>query len=295
MSDSFADLWSSTAPARPVPQKLGSATSTSSRNDINRPKNDVFSLLSSAASSAPVSRPITPSIAGQASKTAPKPISGGGDVFSSLLSGSLGGISNNSTNLTMAERAAKVAKEREQRAQQTASAAPVASAWAGLDSLAKPTSYSSVKHASSSPLPVDDWIFDSPAPRAAAASIKPPSPALVEEDWGLGDFSSAPSTSGQSQQHRPLPSSSPNPSHSQNIWDIDQTAVSNRPASRKASTPTPPPRREANPEEDFDFGDGAVGLLDSQDQSDDEDILGILGKPASKRLPVTVRHQFLSS
>ena len=130
MSDSFADLWNSTAPIKPTqaqqPRTLGSITPAVAGQQ-RKPQNDVFSMLA-ATGSATSSRPITPSYSPQpvqksaslgtttpangGPKQVQKAASGSGDVFSDLLGGTIAS-STNTANMTIAERAA-LAKKREQ-------------------------------------------------------------------------------------------------------------------------------------------------------------------------------------
>src|SRR5262245_21972935 len=140
MADSFADLWNSSAPAKPaLPlQKLG----TPNPQPAHRPKQDVFSMLSSAGSSASNSRSISPSITAQrASPKPPATSNGNGDPFGSLLSGTLASSANNA-KLTIAERAAQAERDRlANMHRQVHAVKKEASAWDGLDSLGalKPT------------------------------------------------------------------------------------------------------------------------------------------------------------
>lgn len=286
MSDSFADLWNSTAPTKPTPppQKLGSISQQSSHLGVRRPQNDVFSMLSSAGSSAPNSRPITPSMS-SAKPAATAKSARSGDAFSTLLAGSIGAQSNNSANMTIAERAAKVERERREmllRSQQNAAKAPTMSAWDGLDTLAQRSSPASLKPstASTSNLVDDDWGFGAAAAAStsnAAPKAKPVSaPTVDDDDWGLGDFASAPSTSKPAKAPPPARQAS---AKSQAIWDLDEFS--------EVASDTPPPRarqRSDSPGEDFDFGNREDRLLDN-DENDEDDILGVLSKPVPKHPP----------
>ncbi|KAG1727806.1 hypothetical protein EDB19DRAFT_174294 [Suillus lakei] len=105
MSDSFADLWSSSAQSNPTsPQILGAAKP---RPSIPQRSQDAFSMLSA---SQPTSRTHSPQVTGTTTQPRnPVPAGGprNGDAFSSLFSGSLAdGRNNNASNMTMAERAA---------------------------------------------------------------------------------------------------------------------------------------------------------------------------------------------
>src|SRR5580698_1594672 len=116
MSDSFADLWSSSLPPSskptPAPNKLGNI-SAQGPPQRRRPQYDAFTLL--ASSSAPNSRPITPSSITSTVQTNLKPTTpsnrnGGGDPFGALLSDSLPST-NNALKMTIAERAAQAERE----------------------------------------------------------------------------------------------------------------------------------------------------------------------------------------
>ncbi|KAF8872271.1 hypothetical protein BD779DRAFT_1573431, partial [Infundibulicybe gibba] len=145
MSDSFADLWNSTAPSTTKPaakqtNTLGAPLSAQHRRAPQ--KQDVFALLSASGSGSSTpstrSRPITPllqptSTGGAKQKTN----SAGGDAFSSLFSGTPLNGAGRGGNMTIAERAAKVEEERRARyVQSQQRAKPVESTWDGLDTLA---------------------------------------------------------------------------------------------------------------------------------------------------------------
>ncbi|KAI0722509.1 hypothetical protein C8Q76DRAFT_766779 [Earliella scabrosa] len=288
MSDAFADLWSSTGASKPAepPRKLGAMAAAAPLQAAapRRPQNDVFSLLAAGGSSSSVnSRSGTPARSAALGPSAPaRPVqkspSGGagaptgtglgGDAFSGLLSGSLSGAqSSTNANLTMAQRAALAQKEKQQRAQ-TAHAAPasqVSSAWAGLDALGGSSATSHTPTSTHDPL--DDFGFGSFTSAAAPArpSSKSPQPAPpADDDWGLGDFSSPAAP--------PAPSVKPAPAS--DLLGLDDYAPAS--TSRKSS---PIPQRSTTPG-DFDFGDREDGLLGNQ--SDEDDILGDLGKPVEQ-------------
>ncbi|KAK0447672.1 hypothetical protein EV421DRAFT_1901042 [Armillaria borealis] len=261
MSDSFADLWSSTVPStKPAPQKLGSHSPMSSQG-VRRTQNDVFSLLSSAGSSAPGSRSMTPA-SRTVSSPGPPPTSSAssGDAFSGLLSGTL--ASKPASQMTIAERAAKAERERMEKLQHSQRAAPVqtSSAWDGLDSLGQKSSPAVVSTSQSS-FSDDDWGFgtparDTPQPAASAAAAVDD-----DDDWGLSDFGAS--------TRQPQPAT-----HAQNIWDMDQTL------NKEPFRP-----RTDSPSNDFDFGDREDQLLGFH--AHDDDILGELGRPvdAAPRRP----------
>ncbi|KAK0443962.1 uncharacterized protein EV420DRAFT_1017761 [Desarmillaria tabescens] len=257
MSDSFADLWSSTAPStKPAPQKLGSYSSVSNQG-VRQTQNDIFSMLSSAGSSAPGSRSMTPA-SRTVSPPGPPPSNpaSSGDAFSGLLSGTL--ASKPPSQMTIAERAAEAERERMEKLQQSHRAAPIqtSSAWEGLDSLGQKSSPSVVSTSQS--FSDDDWGFGTSSP----GTSKPAASTAVadDDDWGLADF--GPSTK-QSQKSSPKPAT-----RTQNIWDMD-------------SNQEPFRRGTDSPSNDFDFGDHEDELLGSHAQGTayDDDILGELGRP----------------
>ncbi|KAJ6521342.1 hypothetical protein DFH09DRAFT_1425006 [Mycena vulgaris] len=249
MSDSFADLWNTTAPSKPTPQKLGSPA-PQINNAARRPQNDVFSMLSSASSPAH-SRPITPNTRPAAQQRPSQSSAGGGDAFSSLLGGTIGSNGNGTANMTIAERAKRVEMERLRKANAPPVVSTTVSAWDGLDTLAAGPS-SSTSQTPGAGLLDDDWGFGA-APAPAARS---PAPAVVvdeEDDWGLGLASAA---------APPPPKSTAQPPKAQALWDHLDDFASSKPS---------PPARFASPTTDFDFGN----------REDDFDILGDLGKPVS--------------
>ncbi|RDB20082.1 UBA domain-containing protein 7 [Hypsizygus marmoreus] len=264
MSDSFADLWNSTAPSKPQqpPQRLGSIT-PGNTSLPTRPKQDVFSLLSSAASSTPNSRPITPSTTGYNSSqqrlTTPNPItkptsSSGGDAFSGLLSGSLS-TANGSARMTIAERAAEVERQKleslRRHHQHVKTQAP--SAWDGLDTLVKSTTPVPAQPSAVATNLDDDWGFDSllsQEPATQPDTIKPTPPPV---DYWTGNLPTAP-------DH--LITSQP--------WGST--------ASSSSQSPPLPERKRSDSPGDFDFGNREDALLDD-DSNDEDDILGALSKP----------------
>ncbi|KAK0207123.1 hypothetical protein DFS33DRAFT_645891 [Desarmillaria ectypa] len=258
MSDSFADLWSSTVPStKPAPQKLGSYSSMSSQG-TRRAQNDVFSMLSSAGSSAPGSRSMTPA-SRTVSPPGPPPTSSASseDAFSGLLSGAL--ASKPASQMTIAERAAKAERERMEKLQQSQKIAPIqtSSAWDGLDSLGQKSSPAVVSTSQS--FSNDDWGFNTSTPGASKPAAS--AAAVDDDDWGLYDFGVS---TKQSQKSSPKPATP-----AQNIWDMDSNEVPFR-------------RGTDSPSNDFDFGEHEDELLGFHAQSKvhDDDILGELGRPA---------------
>ncbi|KAJ7202862.1 hypothetical protein GGX14DRAFT_653217 [Mycena pura] len=252
MSDAFADLWKSTAPAKPAPQKLGSPAA-SVNNGVRRAQNDIFSMLST--SSTPThSRPITPNTK-QAPQKPPPPSSSGGDAFSGLLGGKLGSNGTGTANMTIAERAQRAQMDKLRKPNTPSPGLSTGSAWDGLDSLASASSLSTTPMTTNVSIMDDDWGFG-PAPVATEKSPAPVmQPAVLldeKDDWefGLGQQSTL-STTSSSKPTTPIPIS-----HA--LWDDF------------ASSNPSPPARFSSPSVDFDFGDRA-----------DNDILGDLGRPVS--------------
>ena len=264
MSDSFADLWSSSAPVKPSQpaRKLGASPVPSS--GTLRPKHDAFALLAASGSKTPSPRSLTPS----ASASVAQKSNGGaapstsGDVFGDILSGSFG-VNLSNANLSIAEQAARANAQVTQR---PPSPPKNVSVWVGLDTLAGGASLSS----SVQPKPVtpevdDDWIFGS-------ATVPAPQPS--NDDLGLEDFVSRPKPSVEV---LPPPSSKAN-----SLWDLEGFDSASDQGHRISSpAPNLPPPRSDTPG-DFDFGDRENALLDDDSGSDD-DILGDLGKPARER------------
>jgi hypothetical protein len=267
-ADSFAELWSSAAPSNKLsqPRKLGDHTPVSEQP--RQPQFDAFSLLASPSSNT-ISRLNTPTISnGQSNgKKTVNPISNG-DAFSSLLSDSFAS-SKDGANMTIAERAAMAERQKSElllKQQQKQKAQ--ASAWSGLDSLDRSSAFSTKPSPSSQPQNDVDWIFDQPP----SINSKPPAPLSQtdDDDWGLSDFVSA-----------PAPQTSKNVSKSSlSLWDLDD---------RPPSLPPRQPSRSNSPG-DFDFGDREDRLLDD-DSNDEDDVLGVLGKPADNlpKRPQSVR------
>jgi hypothetical protein len=260
MPDAFAALWNSSAPIKSnnsPPQKLGSAASQATMA-ARKPTQDVFSLL--AASSAPNSRPLTPSPADpKASKKLPA-VAVSGDAFSGLLDSTLGGSSK---NLTIAERAARAEQEQRERMQKHQQSVHTQSlAWDGLDLLANPSSVNPSKTT------LDDWdlgIVEPSKQASKAVFAKAPPP---EDDWGFSEFSSQPPAATSSASATPPP---------QTILDLDDFSL------LAVQDPRPPPTSQRTApsfgsQGDLDSIDLRDGLLGDEHQ-DEDDILGILSKP----------------
>ncbi|KAH9045242.1 hypothetical protein EDB85DRAFT_1905570 [Lactarius pseudohatsudake] len=270
MSDSFADLWSSSAPVKPSQPARKLGASPVPPPGALRPKYDAFAMLAASASKTPSPRSLTPSApAAVAQKSnGGAATSTSGDAFGDLLSGSFGANSSNA-NLSIAEQAARA---NARVIQQPPKPPQTSSAWAGLDSLAGGASFSSsLQHKPATPEVDDDWIF---------GSTTTPAPIPSDDDLGIEDFVSRPKSSDD-----PLP---PRPSKANSLWDLDDfnsTSNHGHPISSPASNL--PPSRSDTPG-DFDFGDRENALLDDDSGSDD-DILGDLGKPARVQPTPTAR------
>lgn len=271
MGDSFADLWNTSAPLKPSepPRKLGASPAPSSV--APRPKYDAFTMLAASGSISSGPRSLTPSsnsavLAQRSNGSVATP---SGDAFGDLLSGSFGS-SSSSAKLTIAEKAAKA---RSQVIQQPAVPLHNATAWAGLDSLAGGTSFSSSQASRSTSAGIDDdWPFDSSTSSTHAESTSALDPST--DDWGLEDFVSRPTPSGKATLE---PSS-----QGKSLWDLDDfKSSSERDQGVTASVKDVSHPRSGTPG-DFDFGDRENALLDDDSGSDD-DILGGLGRPAHER------------
>jgi len=281
MSDSFADLWNSSAPSKPVAQKLGSIQSQQSQTTSNRrPQNDLFAQLSSAGSGPP-SRTTTPSYTAPTSSKPPtnsKPSSS--DAFSSLFSADSGFSSKSSQNMTIAERAAEADRRKHEQflknqGQQVQSGMKIDDAWAGLDSLGEGKTTVS---ATSSELG-DDWAF---GPSTATTTIIPKSVSTKtanDDDWGLGDLSSGTAPAKTK------------PQASGSLWDMNDFASS---SPLPSQTRSPPNRRPDSPSNDFDFGGredqdsdllgdfGSGSRATVATTSGEDDILGALSRPVDE-------------
>ncbi|PCH40723.1 hypothetical protein WOLCODRAFT_117539 [Wolfiporia cocos MD-104 SS10] len=297
MSDSFADLWNSTGASKPAepPKKLGSLTPSPA--PARSTQNDVFAMLASAGSSSPASRSQTPgaatgttqptrSLGANGAPANPRPAqkaaSSGGDAFSGLFSGALAPSSTNGAKMTIAERAAQAERDRlAQLQQQHAAAQRQASAWAGLDSLGGFSSggqtssvQSATSNAQSSDL--DDWAFgfETAKPSAPSTSSKPPS--AQQDDWG--DLLSQPTTT------KPASTKPPTTQNARSLLDFEEFES---PVAQTSQSVSELGGSRSNTPGDFDFGDREDRLLD--DNSDEDDILGELGKPVSERPPAQTR------
>ncbi|KAH7908638.1 hypothetical protein BJ138DRAFT_1128299 [Hygrophoropsis aurantiaca] len=321
MNDSFADLWNASAPTKPAPapKTLGSLNHPGTQASFTRPPQyDAFSRLSA---SQPASRTNSPLISNTSVKTnqlrnvptsrnpgsvAPPSLASprsntnanansnnNGDAFSGLFASSNSNSSShlNSSNgrpLTIAERAAMVESSRFQRqpSQQKGLQEPGQSAWDGIDLLAQ----SSPASRSTPVAPQDDFefAFSSPSPLAnSTAGTGPGTQAtpLHDDDWGLSDFGSQPSTSTKtsslSAPRAQVPQSSQT---SQTLWDLDEFMSPSTGAAGKT---------DSNSDFELDFGreDRLLNHSGRPGDESDDDVLGDLAKPigvgadTSSRIP----------
>ena len=313
MTDSFADLWSSSAPKTKA-QTLASASSSIHTSKTTRTsKPDAFSFLATSAQHSRYGSPhSTSGNAGKRSNTNTPPVlppsrgapSAGVDAFSDLFS-STSSAAGTSQTMTLAEKLALEAQAKHSRVvgeghQLKTNVGSQDSAWLGLDSLAR----------------------SAPSDRSSVSgNLK------AGDDWGLGDFSSfststtsaAPSTMIQTPLSHPQPQPKP-----AKLWDLQDftspssSAHSSRPSSqqkaRQNSQLNPTKFKSTVLDVDItiqddaddpsragsgllDLDDGATdfnldsseqrkGLLgqdldfnDTVDNRGDDDILGILSQP----------------
>ena len=213
-------------------------------------------MLSSAGSSAPGSRSITPA---STMNSIPKPpptstSTSSGDAFSNLLTGTLAASSR--ANLTIAQRAALAEKERTDKyLKGREEARREALAWDGIDSLGLGSTRSGAVQR-----PVVAGVNGSSSSGSSGDKV------VDDDDWGLNDFVSPPTTKATPK---------PQPQY-QSLWDLDEFAS---PSQSKNVNDAPPSKayKPATADFDFDFGiDHEDGLLPTQE---DDDILGVLSNP----------------
>jgi hypothetical protein len=185
--------------------------------------------------------------------------------------------------MTIAQRAALAEKERtEAHLRNQEKVRKQAAAWDGIDSLgggAKVQSSSAVLASATGNQDDGDWEFGLVNGSSnGSVNVGAKIPQNNDDDWGLGDFVSAPTSTK---------APSPPQARSQSLWDLDEfTSPHPAPTPPTAPTirePTAPTPRSNTPRDDFDFGDREDRLLDNDDDScdegDDDDILGVLSKP----------------
>ncbi|PFH48979.1 hypothetical protein AMATHDRAFT_5291 [Amanita thiersii Skay4041] len=276
MSDAFADLWNSSTPNKPVPPRtLGSTTP--SQAPPRRTQQDLFSLLSSNNPStsslnprpSPQPRSITPA---QPKDAIAKGHATANDAFGDLLGNSISNGSQRLGSLTIAERAAQVEKQRSAALhKQNQVAKSDTSTWQGLDSLAGSSSFTSpqTKTPANTLYPVlkeDAWGFGRATQPQTNTVPLPSQTSALDDDWGLDDFGSSSTTASAPSKMPSVSSTTPNHS-SQLLWDLDEFANS---APKQEPSEAPGQIR---------LGNDTDSLL--QEDNDDDDILGVLGKPVN--------------
>ncbi|KIK80583.1 hypothetical protein PAXRUDRAFT_833439 [Paxillus rubicundulus Ve08.2h10] len=276
MADSFADLWASSAPTKPAhpPPKLGAVPATQQLNPTypRRPQQDAFSILSAGQ---PTTRTHFPQIANHPQPQQRPPGSNNavsGDAFSGLFSASSGTSQASIRTMTMAERAALANKTKAQSyTAGSESSAATSSTWAGLDSLAQPTSATKPTTSVSSTSNATDFLFDNV--QATTSTSLPNINTPSNDDWGLSEFSSPlPVAKSNSPSTLVSISKSAATSKPKTLWDLDDFASPSQPPIPSHS-PSGTPRG-------FDFGDREDGLLQG-DHSDGEDTFGLRAPGAS--------------
>ena len=302
MSDSFADLWASSAPTQPTPQQQPNKVVSTA--PPRRQQYDAFSILSAAQ---PSSKPVANNQLSDRQRRQPQATSNGGDAFSDLFATSLDGAAAsrnpNRVNMTMAERA--VLAQKAKGAQNKVSSAQIASAssstslWDGLDALARPTTASPRPAASiqgnTAVTDTFDFEFDS-APAVPSTASPSNNTSIENDDWGLSEFASGPSES----RFVPAPTKPASGLQPTSLWDLEEFGSSEPRMSPPQQVPS---RSLTGTPGDFDFGDREDSLLggDNSDREDtfnirgggrsghaEDDILGDLGKPLVRYLPICV-------
>ena len=295
MSDSFADIWASSAPTNPNPQqpqkKVGAAVPQ------RRQQYDAFSILSA---SQPSSRPVANNQLSDRQGKQRQVTSHGRDAFGDLLPSSLdaAAASRNPArvNMTMAERAVLAQKANQSNTPSALiePASSSASLWDGLDALARPKTASPRPPASiqgdTSTRDSFDFGFGSFS-GAVPTTTPPPNNASIEnDDWGLHEFTSE--SRSLSAPTKPAAGKQPT-----TLWDLGEFGSSEPRTSQLQSQA--PSRTVTGTPDDFDFGDREDGLLggDNSDAEDtfnihsehpEHDILGDLGKPVVRYLHICV-------
>ncbi|KAG7092024.1 hypothetical protein E1B28_008406 [Marasmius oreades] len=283
MADSFADLWNSSATSnsnKPTKPTLGSLSSSSSSNSLftssntrngngAASSNDLFSKLSAASgpSSRLGSRAGTPSsstVPPQPSQTGKKNVvPGGGDAFDGLFSST--GLSSTSTNMTIAQRAAKAEQEKREKFMRAQASIPKTdAAWDGLDLLGGSSSSGQPQTGGNTLDSGDDWGFTQAATTKVNVSVD-----NDDDDWGLGDFTPAPSATN-SKNYSPRGS----------LSDIDSSDSVNG----KQSPLPGAAGRVDSPSSGFDWGnrEDRDGLLGRNPGRAEDDILGDLARPVQE-------------
>jgi hypothetical protein len=264
MSESFSDLWTSSNPVKSQQPQLKTlaAAVNNSANASRRTTPDAFSMLASAGSSQPNSRPITPSFIRQQPSSKP-PTSNAGDAFGGLVS--FGDSTSRDDGLTIAERAAKADRERKEKLErEQAALKSQGSFWDQYEGA--PTLAPSKPAPSKPAVPAKfngGWDLDF----LTSDPIPPPQPSQTAETngrtaaWNLDFMSSEPTVSVTPPTAKP----------SRDIFDIDELATLGAVQQTRSNEPS-----RTNTPGSFDFGDREDALLED---GDDEDILGSLARP----------------
>ncbi|KAI6030616.1 hypothetical protein F5J12DRAFT_801808 [Pisolithus orientalis] len=214
MADSFADLWTSSAPVKQTqqPQRLGASSAQKPNPPSQRPQWDAFSALSASQPTSRTHLPLQAQIQ-QKPVTVSQRQNVSSDAFSGLFDASMGfgsGSTKEATNMSMAEKATLAQKGKAQQVQlengRISSQSTIPSAWDGLDSLAQ-TTIPVMSSAVKSP-PQDDFDFTFGC--AKATQKVDSGVGQDEDDWGLSDFSSPHSSARLKAQPKV-----------QSLWDID--------------------------------------------------------------------------
>ncbi|KAI6044735.1 hypothetical protein EDC04DRAFT_2889416 [Pisolithus marmoratus] len=264
MADSFADLWTSSAPVKQTqhPQRLGTSAPQKPNPSNQRPQWDAFSVLS-ASQPTPRTHPPLQAQVQQKPVTISQRQNVSSDAFSGLLDASMGFGGGNTkeatSNMPMAEKAilAQKGQQLQMEKGKISSQSPIPSAWDGLDSLAQtavPVVSSTMRTASQ-----DD--FDFTLGHAKATQKTDPGANIDEDDWGLSDLSPPhPSTQLGTQ------------SKAETLWDLNDLA-----------TPSPG-HLQRDTSTSFNFDQNGHGHVPLDGNAHEDDILGDLSKPVVRAI-----------
>ena len=276
MSDSFADLWSSSAPLppKPKPQTLSSANSSSSNRTTNSTPNqpyrasskpDVFALLAGSGSgssspygnqqqqrygspntigSNPSSRPIS-ALGGQRSNsTTPSlPLAPSRSTSKSGSGDAFGDLFSSSKGDNGSGQAhagmtlaARLAMEAQQRSQAQVPGSK-------LQSQPQRSNGGGDAWAGLDTLAGGFGVLGGGS-GSAGASHAPTKPVKVDDtdDWGLGDFGAS---SSKPQRSQPQPKPQPQTQQKKTLWDLDDFATPNAAASSSSSSLHTPPQAQS--------------------------------------------------
>ena len=185
--------------------------------------------------------------------------------------------------MTIAQRAALAEKERTDKyLKGKEQARRDAMAWDGIDSLGLGSTGTGAGMGGGKKVEGDDWGFGFGSAAAnGSSSGTSANKAADDDDWGLEDFVSAPTTKAPT----PTPNQQSQPG-SQSLWDLDEFASpppsafpSQTHASQSQNAPPSHAYKSANTDFDFDFGDREDRLFPTASHGDEDDILGALSKP----------------